>query len=423
MKIEVYGAGHEVGRSAIILDTGKTRVLLDYGVKIEPDHVEYPMEFHGMVDAMILSHAHLDHSGYVPHLFSELTTTVYTTPPTLELSKLLWEDAVKVAKLRGDEPPFGREEMKEAVRRTMTFHYYQPFMVSDEMTVEFSDAGHIPGAAITRMETDEGTVVYTGDFKIGKMRLHSGADTSNVKCDVLIIESTYANREHPPRDELEKRFIEKVKEVLDNGGKVIVPVFALGRAQDIIDLLVSSHIRYPIYFDGMGKKATKIILRFPDYISNYHRLKKAAKKVIWIKNQHQREDIVESPAVIVTTAGMLQGGPVLHYLLRVKDDPKSAILFTGYQTKESPGRKLLEEGILEIEGVEYPTKIQREYYDFSAHAGRSDLFEMIEKADPNVLIAIHGDPENVELLAKEVKERYGIETYAPINGEVINLDL
>ena len=423
MKLEVYGAGHEVGRSALILDTGKSRILLDYGIKIEPDGVDYPLEFHGMIDAMILSHAHLDHSGYVPHLFRELTTTLYMTPPTLELSKLLWEDAMKVAKLRGDEPPFTREEMKEAIRRTMSFHYYQPFMVTDEVSVEFSDAGHIPGAAITRLETDEGTVVYTGDFKIEPMRLHSGADISHVESDVLIIESTYANREHPPRQETERQFIEKIKEILDNGGKAVIPVFALGRAQEIIDLLVSSKIHYPIYFDGMGKKATKIILRFPDYIANYHRLKKAAKRVIWVKNQHQRDEVTESPAIIVSTAGMLQGGPVLHYLLRVKDDPKSAVLFTGYQTKDSPGRRLLEEGVLEVDEYEFPTRIQRYYFDFSAHAGRSDLFKLIDEADPEVLIAVHGDPENVELLAKEVQEKYGIKTFAPMNGEVTDIPL
>ncbi len=412
-----------MGRSAFILDTGKTRVMLDYGIKIEPDHVEYPLEFQGMIDAAILSHAHLDHSGYIPHLFSELTTTVYMTPPTLELSKLLWEDSMKVAKLRGDEPPFTREDLREAVRRTLTFHYYQPFMVSDEVSVEFTDAGHIPGAAIVRMETDEGTVVYTGDFKIEPMRLHSGADLSGVECDILIIESTYANREHPPRHELERKFVERIREILDNGGKVVIPVFALGRAQEMIDLLTAHNIGYPIYFDGMGKKATKIILRYPDYISNYHRLKKASKRVIWVRNQQQREEITESPAVIVTTAGMVQGGPVIHYLLRLKDDPKSAVLFTGYQTEDSPGRKLLEKGILEVEGVEYPVRMQREYYDFSAHAGRSDLFKLVEKADPEFVVTVHADPENVELFAREIEERFGIRTVAPQNGEIVHIDL
>lgn len=421
MKLEVYGAGREVGRSSLILDTGKTRILLDHGVKIEPDRVEYPLEFHGNVDAVILSHAHLDHSGYLPHLFRETTSTVYMTPPTLDLSKLLWEDAMKVAKLRGDEPPFDRQNMKEAIKHTMIFNYYHPFMVSEEVSVEFYDAGHIPGAVITRLETDEGVVVYTGDFKLSPTRLHAGADAENVDCDILVIESTYANRDHPPREEVERRFIEKIKEILDNGGNVVIPVFALGRAQEIIDLLVAYNIRYPIYFDGMGKKATKIILRYPDYIANYHKLKRAAKKVIWVRNTGIRDEAISHPSVIVTTAGMLQGGPVLHYLLHLRDDPKSAVLFTGYQTEDSPGRKLLEEGILVVDDYEFPTKIQREYFDFSAHAGRKDLFEFIERADPDILVAVHGDPENAELLAKEVKEKYGIKTFAPSNGEVVDL--
>ncbi|NPA86650.1 MAG: MBL fold metallo-hydrolase, partial [Candidatus Diapherotrites archaeon] len=402
MILEVLGAGHEVGRSSFILQTKKSRVMLDRGVKIEPDRVEYPLDFTGNIDALILSHAHLDHSGYVPNVFRSTTTNVYMTPPTLDLSKMLWEDAIKVAKLRGDEPPFGREEIKETMRRTLTFHYYQPFMVTDEIAVEFADAGHIPGAAITRLETDEGTVVYSGDFKLGHMRLHSGADLSHAEGDVLIIESTYADRDHEPREEVERKFIQRVREVLDEGGKVVIPVFALGRAQEMIDLLVSSKIPYPIYLDGMAKKATKITLRYPDYISNYHRLKKAAKKVIWVKNTQERDRITEGPAVIVTTAGMLQGGPVLHYLLKLKDDPKSAVFFTGFQTEDSPGRKLLEEGILEVDQYEFPVKLQREYFDFSAHAGRSDLFRMIEEVDPEVVVAVHGEPENVERLAKEV---------------------
>ncbi len=420
MKLEVYGAAHEVGRSAFILDTGKDRILLDYGVKIEPDRVEYPLEFHGMIDAMILSHAHLDHSGYVPHLFTQLTTTLYMTPPTLELSELLWEDAMKVAKLRGEDPPYGREHIKEAKRRTVTFHYYQPFVVGD-ISVEFSDAGHIPGSALTRLDTGDVTILYTGDFKIEPMRLHSGADLSHADGDILIIESTYANRDHPPREETERRFVEKIKEILDNGGHVVIPVFALGRAQEIIDLLTSYHLNYPIYFDGMARQATRIILRFPDYISNYHRLKKASKKVIWIRSSGQRDHALDEPSIIVATAGMLQGGPVLHYLLKLKDDPSSAVLFTGYQTKESPGRKLLEEGKLEIDNYVFDTKIMREYFDFSAHAGREDLFKMIEKVQPDVVIAIHGDPENVELLAREVEERYGIRGIAPNMGDVIEL--
>ncbi len=421
MRITFYGAAREVGRSSFILETEKSRVLLDHGIKILPEGVEYPLPHEGMVDAVLLSHAHLDHSGFVPSLYKHYSPPLFTTPPSLDLSELLWEDTIKVAKIRGEEPKYRIKEVGEARRRAVTIDYYDNFMITREIEVEFFDAGHIPGAAVSVMHADEGTLVYTGDFKLEPMHLHGGADKKGVRGDVLIIESTYANRDHPPRERVEELFVEKVKRTLENGGMVLIPVFAVGRAQEIVSVLVENGIEN-VYFDGMARKASKIILRYPEYVSSYHKLKKSLRKIRWIKNDKQRNRI-EEPSVVVSTAGMLQGGPILHYLLKYREDPKTAVLFTGYQAHETPGRRLLEERVLEIEGMEFPFRGDVSFFDFSAHAGRSELFEYIESVDPTVVIAVHGDAENAELLAREVEEEYGMEGYAPKMGERIDITL
>ncbi len=418
MKFSFYGGAREVGRSAILLETGAMRIMLDYGVKLDGE-TEYPLPFEGLLDAMIISHAHLDHSGYVPHYFAEADVPVYMTPPTLDLSELLWKDMINVARRKGQAPPYTKENVHDAKIHTVVQDYYELTPLSPTVSFEFYDAGHIPGASLTKLYTPEGTVLYSGDFKIESTRLHVGADLSNVEADVLIIESTYADKDHPPRVDLEKQFVEDVKKTLEEGGFVLLPVFAVGRAQEIVDILVSHRVG-PIYFDGMARKATKIILRHPEYISNPLRLKKAMRKVHWIKGERDREKALREPAVIVSTAGMLQGGPILTYILNLRNDPRSKIIFTGYQVEDSPGRRVLEEGILEADGYEFRLKTQVQYYDFSAHAGRSELFELARRSNAEYVIVVHGDEPNAVRLAEELREE-GFETFAPKLGEHIEI--
>ncbi len=420
MQIKVFGAAREVGRSAILLEAGHTRVLLDYGIKLDGE-VEYPLPLDGLVDGIIISHAHLDHSGYVPHYFTHDETTVYLTPPTLDLSKLLWKDFIKVAKMQGRKPKFNKEHVKNAVAFSLKADYYELIPVTPELSFEFRDAGHIPGSALTKLYTPEGTVLYTGDFKIESTRLQRGADLSEIESDILIMETTYADKDHPPRKELEKEFVEYVRNILDNGGFVLLPVFAVGRAQEIVDILVSNKIG-PVYLDGMARDATKIILRHPEYITNPKRLAKSMRRARWVKGMRAREAVLEEPCVIVTTAGMLQGGPVRHYLMGLKDDPKSAIVFTGYQVEDSPGRRVLEEGIFEVDGYEYPVKMQIKYFDFSAHAGRSELFEIAERVNPQYVVLVHGDEDKLLKFKKELEDE-GFEVFAPKLGDVVRLKL
>jgi len=423
MRIGVYGAGREIGRSAILAEAAGTRVLLDYGVKITETVPEFPLPFEGLVDGILISHAHLDHTGYVPHYFRDSEANVFMTPPSKDLSLLLWKDMIKVAKRKEMDPPYVMDNIREAESFTTTYNYYEMVPVTRETSFEFYDAGHIPGSALVKLYTPEGKILYTGDFKIEGTRLHNGADLTGIEADVLIVESTYADEDHPPRKQLEQRFIESVKETLDQGGFVILPVFAVGRAQEVVDILVSNGVDAPIWLDGMAREATKIILRYPDYISNPGRLKRTMRRVRMIRTSADRRRALEEPGIIIATAGMMQGGPIIFYTTALRSDPKSKVIFTGYLMEDTPGRRLLEEGIFEADGYEFKTELKVERFDFSAHAGRSEIFKMIRNVNPSYVVVVHGDEENAVRLAEELNEEEGVKAFAPRLEEKIDIAL
>jgi len=314
------------------------------------------------------------------------------------------------------------DAVRTASQYVVRTDYYEATPITSEISFEFFDAGHIPGSALTKLYTKEGTVLYTGDVKVYGTHIQRGADLTGIDADVLIMESTYADKDHPDRKMLEQKFVESVKETLDNGGFVILPVFAVGRAQEIVDILVSHGIEN-IFFDGMARDATKIILRHPDYVTNARKLKNVMRKVHWIKTQKDRERAIQEPAVIVTTAGMMQGGPVIYYTTALKDDPKSKIIFTGYLVEDTPGRRVLEEGVFEADGYEFKLQMDVERYDFSAHAGRDELFKLVKNVNPQYVVAVHGDEDNTIRLAEDLKEEFGIKTFAPKLGERIDIQL
>ena len=419
MEIRFLGAAREVGRSAFLLETGRSRVMLDYGVKLDHE-TEYPLEPKGIVDSFIISHAHLDHSGYLPNYYSYTTPVSYMTPPTLDLSVLLWTDFIKVAGKKGEEPPFAKTDIRDAENNTIVCGYRESVEISDDVVMEFFDAGHIPGAAMTKLYLPRKTLLYTGDFKLEETRMHGGADLSDVEADVLIMESTYADRDHPNRKKVEKEFVETVRSVLDNGGHVILPSFAVGRSQELVEILVENKVDYPIFLDGMARDAARIILRHPGYVKDHKALARALKKAFWIKRASQRKRALEEPSVIVTTAGMLQGGPVYEYLSHLRKDPNSMIVFTGYQVEDTPGRQLLDTGTIPLGEEVVKVEMQVKRYDFSAHAGRSELFTLVKRVNPEKIFVVHGDEPNAVRLAEELTEM-GYDAVAPRLGETHTL--
>jgi putative mRNA 3-end processing factor len=387
-------------------------VLLDYGLKVG-DVLEYPLN--SMEPKTILvSHGHLDHCGAVPN-FMYLNPEVYMTPPTAELASLLGRDTLKLAETTlSGVTPFDPEDLQKLSRITRKKDYGETFKTNGYRAC-FHNAGHIPGASGIHLESESGeSLFYTGDFSLNETRLVPGA-AEFPQADTLVLESTYFGEEHIPRRETEARFIESIQETLDRGGVALIPAFAIGRTQEVL-MLLDAH-RITAYVDGMGRDVYKILQKYPEYLRNPELLDRAFERAISVKD-HQRDSILKEPSVIVTTAGMLNGGPALHYLSRLYKDPKSKILLTGYQVEGTNGRLALEHGVIETEGEVLTLKPKVEQYDFSAHSGDSELKKLVKdfcKKGIKRIFVMHGD--KTEAFAQWISEEIGVEAYAPVNGE------
>ncbi|MEK6821311.1 MAG: MBL fold metallo-hydrolase, partial [archaeon] len=325
--LTVHGAGKEVGRSSFVLNAANERVLMDYGVKFTPAETEYPLPVTGKLDAMILSHAHFDHSGYVPFIFKDHAPNIYTTQPTLELSKLLWGDSLKIASQDGETPAYDLPQIQAAEKNAFLMHYKKPVDLTKNMQLEFFDAGHILGSAMSKINMGEKTFVYTGDLMGSPMRLHEGADVKSMgKIDYLLMESTYGNREHPDREKTILAFMEKIRETLDRGGHVIIAAFAIGRSQELNDILFEYGVDAPVFIDGMSRQATEIYDRFPAFNKKPKVVRRMLEQLNFVRHPGIRKQTLKEPSVIVTTAGMLEGGPIMFYLDKLHADPRSSLL-------------------------------------------------------------------------------------------------
>ncbi len=406
--IQFLGGCREVGRSAVLVDG----VMIDYGMK-PADPPEFPVN--GVhPSSVVISHGHLDHCGTAPNLV-DCNPEIYMTPPTKDLSILLAKDSRRI--LNGSVKLFGEEEIKEFDLRSTLVDYGMTFSTSG-WDITLYDAGHIPGSASILLERDM-SILYTGDIKTEDTRLLEGADTKYPQLDALIVESTYFETLHPDRRELEKKFIESIKETLDNGGFALIPSFAIGRTQEVL-LILERYGIHP-YVDGMGKEVYRILSNHPRYVRNIKKLRKAVENATFV-NGRKRKKVLKEPSVIVTTAGMLNGGPALYYISNIHDDSKSRILLTGYQVEDTNGRMALEKGMLNIDGEIVRLKMKVEQYDFSAHSDDRQLKKVVENAcnkGAEVVFTVHG--ENTEKFAEWIKENLGVQAFAPKNGDVFVL--
>jgi len=401
--IRFLGGCREVGRSAIMVDS----IILDYGLK-PSDPPEFPIN--GVAPkTVIISHGHLDHVGVAPNLM-DYDPRIIMTPPTRDLSDILLKDSMKIM----ENPPFGKREFRQFHTNTREIGYDETVTV-DGWDITLFNAGHIPGSATIHMSRDI-DILYTGDVKLEDTRLLEGADTAFPETDILIVESTYFGVEHPDRKELEKLFVESVFETLDNKGHAIIPAFAVGRTQEIM-MILTKHGITP-YVDGMGKEVTKILEDHPDYIKNVKELRKAAKRSI-IVEKGKREKVLEEPAAVITTAGMLNGGPALFYISRLYNDEKSKIILTGYQVEGTNGDKVLKTNTIDLGMRTVKLKMKVEQFDFSAHADDTQLKELVRKVvdrGAEKVFTVHG--EDTEAFATWIREELGVESYAPKNGEM-----
>lgn len=411
MIISFLGAMGCVGASGILVESKATRLVLDYGTKPKEKPPTFPLPVDKPL-AVLLSHSHLDHAGALPLLVKKYSTPIYSININKELVELLLEDSIKVSAEEGYELPFTSYDVKQTIKNFVEVKYNKKIKIG-EFEVTFFDAGHIPGSAMIFLETEKTNILYTGDFNTIDTRLLEKCEDNLPKVKNLIIESTYSDRDHPERKGEEKELIRLIEESITENEPAIVSVFAVGRAQEILLVLCSFELTSPIYMDGMAKKATTIIAKYKNLLRDQEEFERALDLVNFVKPE-KRKRIVKEPCVILTTSGMLNGGPVVYYINKLHKKEKATLILTGWQIEGTPGRILLETGKFVYEGREIDVKMKIKRLDFSAHAGRKDLFKFIEKLNPEKIFCIHGD--HTQEFAEELR-RKGFDAVAPLANE------
>ena len=414
MEVSFLGGAGEVGRSAVLVDDS---LLLDYGV-LASDPPQYPVRT-PEPDAVVASHGHLDHVGAVPALLKgRCRPDVHWTPPTGELTRLLANDTLK---LHGGSPrcPFTDEHVSRLGEVERRHGYEEPFAVEAGGTtyeVTLFDAGHIPGSAHVLVDDGETRLLYTGDFHTDDQRLVAGT-TARPDADVVICESTYSDVTHDDRADVERRFVASVEETLWDGGTVVVPAFAIGRTQEL--LLVCAAHDLPCYVDGMGTQVTTMLRRHPGFVRDAEALRRAAGHARVVTGRDgQRRRITDQPTVIVTTSGMLSGGPAMTYVPAIRGNPVNKVTMTGYQVEGTPGRQLLETGTATIDGRPMSVSAQVEQYDFSAHADRDGLRRFLDDYRGARVFITHGD--RCERFAESLRTA-GFDASAPTLGTTMSV--
>jgi len=382
MDIRFLGGAGEVGRSAILIND---RLLLDYGMKSGN-----PPQFPGDADpeAVVVSHGHLDHVGAIPSLLSgSARPPIHWTPPTREFALTLARDTLK---LHGGtlQCPFTETDVQRVTQVSKTHDYRETFEAAGH-EVTFFDAGHIPGSAHVLVDDGETRLFYTGDFHTADQQLVSKT-TARPDADAVICESTYSDVEHDDRSAVEDQFVESVEQTLWEGGTVVIPAFAIGRTQEM--LLLCERQEIPCYVDGMGKQITKMLLHHPEFVRDADALRRAKSHARFVTGRDgQRKRIAEQNTAVITTSGMLSGGPAMTYIPAVRANPTNKITMTGYQVEGTPGRDLLETGSAEIDGRRMPVSAGVEQYDFSAHADREGLLGFLDSYRDSEILVNHGD--------------------------------
>ena len=455
IKLTFLGGGRQVGRSCLYLQTPESKILLDCGINAAASgakafpHVDAPDFQLDAIDAIVLTHAHLDHGGFIPYLYKVgYTGPVYCTAPTRDIIALLALDMIDVNFKQSGKALFGATDVREMVKHTICLEYEEVTDIAPDVRITLYNAGHILGSSMAHFHIGNGlhNFVYTGDFKYLRTHLLEPANTKFPRLETVLMEATYGGHGNvlESRKETERKMIEVINKTTSRGGKVLIPVFGVGRSQEMM-LLVENAMRsgvmkeVPIYVQGMVWDITAIHTAYPDFLNRnirkniFHKdqnpflsplLKKVGSK------KEQQAVIDGGPCIILATAGMMNAGASLEYFRQLAENPKNTLLFVGYVAEGTVGRKV-QDGEREVqvplrEGKPENVKVNLEtatFHAFTGHAGRAELMNFVRHLSPRPkkVIVNHGEISRCLDLASSIYKTNRIETIAPANLDAIRL--
>ncbi len=437
VRITALGGFMEVGRSSILVETAESKILLDFGLnpgsillksfapRIDAVGVK-PEE----IDAVVVTHAHLDHVGLVPYLFKYgYRGPVYMTQATRDLMVLLEKDLLELSRREGRSPPFESRHVQDALLHTIALRYGEVTDIAPDVRLTLYNAGHILGSAIAHLHIGDGlhNIVYTGDFKYDKTKLLDKANSRFPRVDTLIIEGTYGNSDQPSREESAERLITIIGKTIERGGKVLIPSLAVGRSQEVL-LIIADAMRagrlpeVPVFIDGMINEVTAIHTAYPELLSRELRDRIYNSENPFMHPSFEivgggvaRSEIVESrdPCVILATSGMLNGGPAVEYFRLMAENPNNSLVFVNYQVEGTLGRKIRdgarEVHILVGDKLEL-VKVAMEVHSiegFSGHSDRTQILKFLRDVEtkPKKVILNHGEPSALEGLRTTISKK------------------
>jgi KH/beta-lactamase-domain protein len=456
VRITALGGFQEVGRSAILVQTRESNVLLDCGINPGSTNslnafprLDIPQFDLDALDAVVISHAHLDHCGFLPFLFKYgYDGPVYCSAPTSSLMTLLQLDYLDVMNKQGIMPPYDQKDVRDTVLHTIPLRYGAVTDIAPDVRLTLHNSGHILGSSIVHLHIGEGlhNLVYTGDYKYGQTMLLEPAVTMFPRVETIITESTYGSPRDvtPSRMESEERLAAVINETLDRGGKVLIPVPAVGRAQEIM-LVIDGYMRRgllkeaPVFIEGMISEATAIHTAYPEYLARGVRNSILHEGINPFQSDYftivthpsAREEIVEGEqCIIIATSGMMEGGPVIDYFKRLAADKRNTIIFVSYQIEGTMGRRvqkgLTEAPIMKSNGKIEVMKVNLQVESIEGFSGHSDRRQLINyirrvKPKPERIIVVHGEKSKCLSIANLFQRKYKVETIVPEVLETVKL--
>jgi hypothetical protein len=451
------GGFGQVGRSCMLLTTPDSKVLIDCGVNPgarNPSEAYPRLDWANItldeLDAVVIGHAHLDHTGFLPVLTKYgYKGPIYCTEPTLPMMNLIQLDAIKVAGAQGRTPMYAERDVHQIMRQTIPLHYGTVTDISPDIKLVLANAGHILGSASCHFHIGNGdhNFVYSGDIKYGKSMLLESARTNFPRVETLLIESTYGAKEdiQPTREEVEEAFIKSVNETLSQGGKVLIPIPAVGRAQELM-MVIDKYMKSgkltesSVFMEGMIQEATAIHEAHPEYLERTLRQKILetddnpfdSEYFTNIEHADGRDEPLreDSPCIIIATSGMLEGGPVLEYFRNLAPEKKNKILFVSYQVNGTLGRRVMDgarqvsilgkEGKVEVVSINCATE---KLEGFSGHSDYNQLMSYVHRLRPKLrrVLVNHGERRKSENLSASIRRMYRVTTHYPQVQEAIKL--